>query len=301
MEKRKALSKQRLVKSKLDFKKVNIEENHSHSASRLAKANQVYDIVKKNVTPTGQKLTKSKQNTAKSLLDTPKLKPEIFDRKFLLAQEPNDSNYMNLVSSFMEKIIQQKTRRQELEEKLKILEMGYRNRELDMRKELEQLQVENKNLKREKIKQENKIMEENFLIRREHDDMKLQLSTKITEIISLLQASSNTKYKEVSQEVQEKLLDLVPMEESQSFKLDLRDTASFSYMEPEVISPPAAVSNGFLEAITLYPHIANTPEEISLSAGDRVLVFNNDEDSGWWIGKVGDDIGKFPKICVMLD
>lgn len=301
MEKRKALSKQRLVKSKLDFKKVNIEETHSHSASRLAKANQVYDIVKKNATPTGQKLLKSKQSTAKSLLDTPKLKPEIFDRKFLLVQEPNDSNYMNLVSSFMEKIIQQKARRQELEEKLKILEMGYRNKEVGMRKEFEQLQAENKVLKREKIQQENRIMEENFLIRREHEDMKSQLNTKISEIISLLQSSVNTKFKEVSQEVQEKLLDLSPMEESQPFKLDFKDTASFSYMEPEVITPPAAISNGFMEAIALHPHLADSPDEINLSAGDRVLVFNNDEDTNWWIGKVGEDIGKFPKTCVMLD
>lgn len=301
MEKRKALTKARLVKSKLDFKKVSLEESHSNSTSRLTRPTQVVEVVKRNVTPTGQKSVKAKQSAGKRLLDTPKLKPENLDRKFLLVQDTSDSNYMNVVSSFMEKIIQQKARRQELEEKLKIIELGFRNKELGMKKEMDQLMVENKCLKREKIQQENRIMEENFLIRREHDSMKLMVNSKISEILTLLQTNDNQKFKQVVQEVQEKLSDLVPVEESQTFKIELKDTASFSYMEPEIITTPAAISNGFMEAIAMHPHVAESPEEINLSAGDRVLVFNNDEGNGWWIGKVGEDIGKFPKTCVMLD
>jgi hypothetical protein len=296
MEKRKAMSKARILKSKLEPKKTP-EEVHSHSASRLTKLTDL----KKNVSPLGQRILKNKGILNKRSAETPKPKLEDTDQKSFLSQGPSDSHYMSHINSLMEKITEQKIKRQQLEDKLKSQEHEFRLQEAGMKKELESLSIENKKIRKEKTLQEGKIMEDNFLIRKEFEECKVQVNLKAYEILNFLRNPPGKDPRETVEELLAKVADILNVENSVVRSLELKDTASFSYLEPEVVTPPAAVSNGFLEAIALHSHVADSPEEISLSPGDRVMVFNNDEGNGWWIGKVGDEIGRFPKTCVMLD
>ena len=38
-----------------------------------------------------------------------------------------------------------------------------------------------------------------------------------------------------------------------------------------------------------------------INGKSTIFVFNSDDLNGWWTGKVGDRVGKFPRSCVMLD
>ena len=301
MEKRKALSKGRIIKSKLDLKKNVAEDIHSHSASRLTKLTQLNDLTKKNASPLGQRILKNKGILNKRSAETPKPKLEDFDQKLSSAQEQNETQFVSFINSLMEKITKQKSRRQELEDKLKSLEHEFRLNEAAMKKEYENLVLDNRKIRKEKMIQEGKIMEENFLIRKEFEECKIQVNGKVNEIITLLKSPPPKDVSAAIEELIGKVAEIIPPEGTLIGKLELKDTASFSYIEPEVVTPPAAVSNGFMEVIALHSHVPDSPEEIGLSPGDRVLVFNNDEGNGWWIGKVRDEIGKFPKTCVMLD
>ncbi|KAJ6246345.1 sorting nexin [Anaeramoeba flamelloides] len=51
------------------------------------------------------------------------------------------------------------------------------------------------------------------------------------------------------------------------------------------------------KAIAVYNFNSSEENEISISYGDIVIVLEEDP-SGWWIGKVGHEIGFFPKNCI---
>lgn len=300
MEKRKAISKGRLTKSKPEAKKLSPEDIQSNSTSRLTKLTQLPDPSKKSPSPLSQKILKAKVTLSKRSAETPKPKLEDPDNQNS-AQEQTETQSVPIINSLIEKISKQKSISQQLEDKLKNLEQEFRLNEASNKKEFENLVLDNRKIRKEKMIQEGKIMEENFLIRKEFEECKIHVKAKVDEVIGFLKRSQTKDTRAAVEELIGKLGEIVPSEGTLIGKLDLRGTASFSHFEPEVVTPPSAVSNGFMEAIALHSHIADSSEEITLSPGDRVMVFSSDEVNGWWIGKVRDEIGRFPKTCVMLD
>ena len=297
MEKRKTLSKGRLIKSKLDISKVNIEHIPYDSLNRISKIHHAQEQGKKSITPTPSRLSKQKNILNKRTSDTPKLKIddlEIKRRSVPNTQENLEAYYTSYIKALSAKLEKNKIRNTEIEEELKQMELGYKIEEGNMRKEIDRLNIEIKKIKREKIEQETSLMEENFRIRREHEDYKTLVNQSLNEIIPDLDNIFN--------DIIKKMLDIsIKEQESIGSRLSLKDTASFSNTAPEIDSPRAVITNCFKEAIVLYSHKPENLDEIELNVGDRVNVFNSDELNEWWTGKVSDKIGKFPRNCVMLD
>ena len=61
------------------------------------------------------------------------------------------------------------------------------------------------------------------------------------------------------------------------------------------------MNSGHKEAIAMQDYEPKSADEIQLNVGDRVLILSSIDVNGFWIGKVGENIGKFPCNCVMLD
>ena len=302
MEKRKLLSKGRLLKTKIDASKAQLDQI---SSDQLLKLSKVTENPKKSSTPS--RLSKPKNILNKRTSETPKFKLEDLElkRKSIPSTEENlESYYNSYIKALIVKLDKHKTRNTEIEEEIKSIEMNFKLEENNLRKEIEKLNFELKKLRKEKTEQESNLMEENFRLRRTHESFKSSVSSVMNEIIALVTAASekNNGNEEVFIEITKKIYDVSVIEQENSVtRLSLKDTASFSNAVAENYSPKGEVRTGFKEAIVLYSHTPFSCEEIELNVGDRVFVFNSDDLNGWWTGKVGDRVGKFPRSCVMLD
>ena len=308
MEKRKAFSKGRLVKSKIDVTKMNFEQLSSESVTRNNKTPQGSEQMKKSITPTPSRLTKPKNILNKRTSDTPKLKIEELEikrRSVPNTQENLESYYSSYIKALTVKLDKHKNKNTILEEELKQIELGFKLEENNMKKEIERLSLELKKFKKEKLEQETSLMEENFRIRREFEDFKSSINQAINEIIPLIQIVSeknNPELDGVFNDVMKKIFEISVKEQDHSApRLSLKDTASFSSAVSDVYSPKTESKGVFKEAIALFSYKPENLDEIELNVGDRVIVFNSDEANGLWTGKVSDKVGKFPRNCVMLD
>ena len=309
MDKRKVMSKARLTKPKIEVSKTLLDQLSSDSFNRIAKVHQPQDQLKKSITPTPSRTPKPKSILNKRPSDTPKLKIEDLDvkrRSVPNTQDNLEAYYSTYIKALTTKLDKHKKRNQELEEDLKQMELSFKLEEGNLKKEIDRLNLDAKKIRREKSDQETMLMEENFRIRKEYEEYKIMMNQGLNEIIPLVQAASekcSPELDEIFCEITKKIFEIsVKEEESYGPRLSLKDTASFSnVVVVDVYSPKAAVQSCFKEAIVLYSHKSENVEELELKVGDRVTVFNSDDVNEWWIGKVRDDIGKFPRNCVMLD
>jgi predicted RNase H-like nuclease (RuvC/YqgF family) len=305
MEKKKIISKSRFVKSKPDPTKSTIDQVSSDSLLKNPKLPQ--DSLKKSITPAPSRI-KSKSILNKRTSDTPKLKIE--DMEIKRKSNPNtqegiESYYSSYIKTLTSKLEKHKTRSQDLEEEIKRMEMTFRQEEIIMKKEIEKLNFELKKIRNEKIEQENGLMEENFKLRRDLEDFKNYVSGFLNDISVLLQETNEKNLYDVNfavSEISKKVLGMsAVIQDALGVRTSLKNTASFNNATGEIASPRMELQNSFKEAIVLHPHEPKSSEEIQLNVGDRVVVYNSDELSPWWIGKIKESIGKFPRNCVMLD
>ena len=301
-------SKSRLTKQKTEATKTLLDQISSDSFNRISKVHQPHDQLKKIVTPTPSRTPKPKSLLNKHPPDTPNPKIEVFDvkrRSVPNTQDTHEAYYSSYIKTLTEKLGKHKKRSEELEEDLKQMEITFKFEEGNLKKEIDRLNIEVKNTKREKSDKETILMEENFRIRKEYEEYKIIMNQALNEIIPLVQTASekcSPDLDDILCEVTKKIFEIsVREEESYGTRLSLKDTASFSNATVVTYSPKEAMKSGFKQAIVLYSHTSENEEELELKVGDRVTVFNSDDVSEWWIGKVRDDIGKFPRNCVMLD
>lgn len=299
MDKRKALTKSRLGKSKLGLTK----EGHSESTSKLTKVN-LSDPLKKNSTPNQARLSKSKNILNKRTSETPKPKIEDFElkRRSVPSTQENIENYYSSYIKALSVKLEKHTKNNEyMEEELKQMQQNFELEENTMKKDMEKVLIDNKKVKKEKTQLESELMEENFKLRRDFEDYKLSVAGVVNDVIAVVNSFDGQTWDQMAEDVIKKIMDLPVVEETQNVRASLKGTASFSNVALEVFSPKGNHSTGLKEAIVLYPFKAASKDEIDLEVGDRVVVFGSDDESTWWVGKVRDCIGKFPKNCVMLD
>lgn len=299
MDKRKTVSKGRLIKAKVDLTK--LITPHTDSASRLIKIN--LDPGKKTVTPTQSRISKSKSILNKRTSETPKPKIEDFDQKRKSSpntQENLEAYYSSYIKALASKLDKHKLQNQETEEELKQMEQNFQLEETSLKNDIEKLMAENKKLKKEKFQQEAELMEENFKVRKEFEEFKLMISGTVNEITTILQGVNLNTWENVKHDIIKALGELSNVEDKEGVRASLKGTASFSNVAHDVYSPKAVNRTTYKEAIVMFPFEAEASDQICLSVGDRVLVLKND-DGAWWVGKVADKVGKFPKKCVMLD
>lgn len=271
---------------------------HTESASKLIKIN--LDQSKKPITPTQSRIIKSKNILNKRTSETPK--PD-FDQKrksTANAHESLETYYSSYIKALASKLDKHKSQNQETEEELKQMEQTFQLEESTLKKDIEKLVAENKRLKKDRVQQETELMEENFRVRKDFEEFKLTVSGTVNEILGVLQGVNGENWGDAKEEIARSLGELGVVEEKENVRGSLKGTASFSNVVHEVDSPKAVRNAGFKEVIVMFPYQAEGSDEISLEVGDRVLVFRNDEGP-WWMGKVGDKVGKFPKKCVMFD
>ncbi|OMJ70035.1 hypothetical protein SteCoe_32098 [Stentor coeruleus] len=320
MEKRKVLSKGRLIKNKPDLNKSTLETLHTDSLIKLTKSNLVQDTSKKSITPTPSRNVKTKTILSKRTSDTPKPKPEDLESKRKITQGSQDNletYYTNYIKTLTAKLDKYKSHNEEMESDLKQMEISFKLEENNLKKEVEKLSLEVKKVKKEKAQQEMDLMEENFKLRRNHEEFKSavqQLLVEISAVFIGFESKSSEDLGKDASEVLKKINDMQMMqEEPQVTRLSLKDTASFSsainestsIVENEKVDYGKDYEddqrNTFKEAIVLHSHSPKNEEELRLIPGDRVVVFDSDEERLWWTGKVGERFGKFPRGCVMLD
>lgn len=309
MEKRKALSKGRLYKSKVDINKTLLDQLSSDSFNRISKIHHPNDL-KKSSTPTPSRTPKPKNILNKRPSETPKLKIddlEVKRRSVPNTQENLESYYSSYIKALTTKLEKHKKKNEELEEDLKQMELGFKLEENNLKKDLDRLNTELKKVKNDKFEQETSLMEENFRIRKDFEEYKAITSQLLTDIIPLIQIASekdlSTEIEQLCNEVSRRIFEVSAKEhqENAAPRLTLKDTASFSNEVVVVNSPRAVLPSFFKEAIVLYSYVPEGIEELELKVGDRVTVFNSDESNAWWTGKIGENYGKFPRKCVMLD
>lgn len=320
MEKRKVLSKGRLVKNKPDLNKSTLETLHTDSLVKLTKTNLVQDISKKSITPTPTRNVKSKNILSKRTSDTPRPKPEDLESKRKIAQGSQDNleaYYTNYIKTLTAKLDKHKSHNEEMEEELKQMEISFKLEENNLKKEVEKLSIEVKKVKKEKAQQEMELMEENFRLRRNHEEFKCAVQQLFIEISAVFVGFENKSAEELGKDASEVLRKINDMqilqEEPQLTRLSLKDTASFSTAvnegSPNAENEEVGVERDyeddqrktFKEAIVLHSHSPKNEEELRLIPGDRVAVFDSGDEKLWWTGKVGERFGKFPRGCVMLD
>jgi hypothetical protein len=298
MDKRKSLPKNRLVKAKSGISK----EGHSESTSKLIKIG-ISDSIKKSLPSSQTRLNKGKNILNKRTSETPKPKLDDFEvkrRSVPSNQENLENYYTSYIKALSEKLEKHKKMNEEMEEELKNMQENLCLEENNLKEEMEKLLSENKKAKKEKISLENELLEENLRVRREFEDFKLGIAGVVNDVVGLVQGFDGN-WDKLSEDVSKKIADLVSADEGQGVRGSLKGTASFSNFASEVFSPKNSNNAGFKEAIVLYPFVASHEEEISLDVGDRVVLFANDHESTWWVGKILEKVGRFPKNCVMLD
>ena len=95
-----------------------------------------------------------------------------------------------------------------------------------------------------------------------------------------------------------------PIEAAESIPKDeeiIIGTAAFKTFSDYIeIQPSNSSANYYPEALALYNFKPQRAEDLSFTAGDRIMIIERRED-GWWLGKLGDKVGVFPQNYVLLD
>ncbi|OMJ83328.1 hypothetical protein SteCoe_15791 [Stentor coeruleus] len=258
------------------------------------------DPNKKPGTPTPLSAPKSKF-FIKRISETPKPSKDDYDNKrksFSNIPEYGDVLIQNLGL----KLSKYKQKNFELEEKLKQMEARFRNEENTLRGEIEKLNFNLKKLKAESTEREASLHQEIFSLRRDNEEIKITFKFQISQIFSTLESHIDNPIKEkiesLVNEINLKIDDTVLTDTN---NVDNFFTGCFSNLPQGLSSSREIVSPHQVQAIALYDYTPKSNGELRLVSGDRIVVLNSDESNNWWLGRIGDRIGMFPRNCVMLD
>lgn len=260
--------------------------------------------IKNSITPTPLSTAK-RRFFNKRISETPKLSKDGSESKRKSLQNLHENNEMFL-RSLGTKLNKYKQKNCELEEKLKNMESRFRLEEYSLRGEIEKLTFDLKKQKLESTEREAALHQEILRLRRENEENKVSYKFQISQVFSLIDSHLDSATKE-------KIESLFNDFTIKSDEIGNHDpnilvqisptncTASFNNMPNELMSSREIIKSSLVQAIVLYDYTPASQGELRLKSGDRIVILNSDENNGWWLGRIGDKIGMFPRNCVMLD
>lgn len=271
-----------------------------NKSPKILTTQQNPDPNKKSITPTTLSAAKHKF-FIKRISETPKVSKDDYDNKG--KSMSNIPEYKDMfIQSLGSKLSKYKQKNFELEEKLKQMEARFRYEECKLRDEVDKLSSELKKQKNESTECEARLHQEILFLRRDNEETKIAFKLQISQIFSILESHIDNVTKEkIESLVNEIALKIDDTDTNNVGNLLTNYTGCFNNLPEGLSSSREIVNLPQVQAIALYNYTPMSHGELKLKSGDRVVVLNSDENNNWWLGRMGDKIGMFPRNCVMLD
>ena len=296
-EKKKVLGKGKKFKEIAGIRKCelprckNFEDENQKKFKSLKILHQ--DIQRKSNTPTPQ--TISKNQFFQRISDSPHVTAHSsFSKRKSL---PNISEISEIyVKSLHSKLQKYKEKSLNLEEEIKELESKCLNQQSILHSQIDSLTNEIKQQKQKSEDQQIILQQEILKLRKENDESTHKYKSSLLTLPSLL--SSNLDLQGT-----EKLLNFLNTftEKAQNDQNLYEMTGKFNHISSLVSTSREILAQPAVQAIVLTDYIGQSQGELNLKSGDYVTILNSDEHNSWWLGRVGEQVGVFPRQHVMLD
>ena len=272
---------------------------------KLNGAQSSSDIGKRCVTPSPSGVSK-RRFFNKRTSETPRREDFENKKKSVPNFQENSESYDVYIKALGSKLAKYKQKNFEVEEEIKQMEIRFKLEECNMRGEIEKLNNEIKKIKNDHFEEIASLNQEILRLRRENEENRLSYKMNSSQISEILESFPNPSVKErielVLSEIFESFQETEPAQLKSSPNLMVSNcTASFNNIPMEVQSSREFIKSTQTQAIVLYDYNPTSHGELRLRSGDRVTILNSDENNGWWLGRIADKIGMFPRNCVMLD
>jgi hypothetical protein len=266
----------------------NSEDDYSKKFKSLKILQQ--DVQRKSNTPTPQ--TISKNQFFQRISESPHVTAHSsFSKRKSL---PNISEISEIyVKCLHMKLEKYKEKSFSLEEEIKELESKYLNQQHLLQSQIESLNSEIKLQKLKSEEQQIMLQQEILKLRKENEESTQILKNSISTLNPLLSGH-------LDQEGLEKLSFFLH-HFSEKDHSDYNMTGTFRHLSSAVSTSRESLVPSSIQAIVLTDYSAQSQGELNLKSGDFVTILNSDEHNSWWLGKVGDKVGVFPRQHVMLD
>jgi hypothetical protein len=293
-EKKKVLGKGKKFKDIAGIRKCelprakNFEDDYSKKFKSLKILQQ--DIQRKSNTPTPQ--TISKNQFFQRVSESPHVTTHSsFSKRKSL---PNISEISEIyVKSLHSKLEKYKMKSSALEEEIKDLESKYLNQQNLLQSQIDCLNSELKQQKQKSEDQQIILQQEILKLRKENEESTHIFKTALSSLPLVLGEHLDVEGKD-------KLLSFI----NSLIEKDSNDcfmTGTFKHLSSLVSTSRENPTQSVVQAIVLTDYSAQSQGELNLKSGDIVTVLNSDEHNSWWLGRVGEQVGVFPRQHVMLD
>lgn len=291
-EKKKVLGKGKKLKDIAGIRKIELprtkqSEDYSKKFRSLKILNQ--DFGRKSNTPTPQ--TNSKNHFFQRVSESPHITTHSsFSKRKSL---PNISEISEIyVKSLHMKLQKYKEKIFSLEEELKELETKFLGQESELYYQIETLTFELKSSK-DKSNDEQILLNQQILnLRKENEDSVQRQNNILAGLYPLLA-------EHLDLEGCEKLLGYVASFEQKDSENIF--TGGFNSLANSLRTSRDTLQPSSAQAIVLTEYEPQSQGELNLKLGDVVTILNSDDHNIWWLGKIGNKIGVFPRQHVMLD
>jgi hypothetical protein len=180
-----------------------------------------------------------------------------------------------------------------LEEEIKDLESKYLNQQNLLQSQIDCLNSELKQQKQKSEDQQIILQQEILKLRKENEESTHIFKTALSSLPLVLGEHLDVEGKD-------KLLSFI----NSLIEKDSNDcfmTGTFKHLSSLVSTSRENPTQSVVQAIVLTDYSAQSQGELNLKSGDIVTVLNSDEHNSWWLGRVGEQVGVFPRQHVMLD
>ncbi|CAG9318067.1 unnamed protein product [Blepharisma stoltei] len=249
-------------------------------------------------------------------------------------QHSTESSFIHQIKDLALKLSQERQKNEELESLVRLMESRHKFELDNAKKRHEKLSMINKKLIEDKDELETRLNEEILKLRREIEencgafnevlrcnkslienlmiertgsalfarDTNLIITDDIIEKIEKYNekieeiCKISTKIEKENNIIQIKAFEMSPT--TGETEHGLLKTITFRKETNSFNSPSDTI--GSRQATALFNFTAKEPDELNFNKNDRITIISQHED-GWWIGKLGESIGKFPGSLVILD
>ncbi|CAG9332736.1 unnamed protein product [Blepharisma stoltei] len=232
------------------------------------------------------------------------------------------------------KFSQAKQKNEEMESLIRLMETRHRFEMDNAKKRYDKLAMANKKLSDDKDELEARLNEEILKLRRQNEenleklneffkcnkDLIESLMIEKNENVLFLKDSNSIITDEISEDIQkynkkiEEICKVYPKIGRESNIIHIKNfrrtpstgetdhalikTITFRKETSAFNSPSETFVSS--QATALFNFTAKEPDELGFNKHDRITIISQNDD-GWWIGKIGENIGKFPCSFVLLD
>lgn len=291
-EKKKVLGKGKKLKDIAGIRKIELPRSKPPEDSKqkfrsLKILHQ--DFGRKSNTPTPQ--TNSKNYFFQRISESPHITTHSsFSKRKSL---PNISEISEIyVKSLHIKLQKYKEKVLSLEEEIKDLESKYLNQELLLHSQIESLTTDLKDLKESSNENEISLQQEILKLRKINENSLQSQKSLLSGLYPLLSDHLDI-------EGSEKLLAYIASFDQKESENEY--TGGFNTLANSMTSSINTLQPSSVQAIVLIDYEPQSQGELHLKTGEFVTILNSDEHNSWWLGKVDEKIGVFPKQHVMLD